>query len=194
VNIQFIIKVNIIWVIKWPCRSPPLPQFMFPISSRKSTNLKTLAISFHHVVFWCSSLDSHPTIHPSNIRDACVVTLFLIIKCLYLIGTWFNENEKNKHQKTNVEKRLYTSIIYPTHTRKDLCSHIKNQQTCCTSKNQRRSDFQSNTRLRIGRWFAMPLKFFFSSEPTWLTVDGPYQTLPGLNNFSILWAQLSTPL
>ena len=48
--------------------SPPSPPFLLTIMSRMVNKLWTRnAISFHHMSFWGPFLDSHPTIHHSNI-------------------------------------------------------------------------------------------------------------------------------
>ena len=97
-NTLVIVIEKIPWVIKWWYRSP---HFCWLLHRKSWHVLKTLAISFQHVSFWCSFLDSHPIIHHPNIRDTCVNMMPFLIKHLCLIGVWFSED-----QWTNTKRHM----------------------------------------------------------------------------------------
>ena len=67
-NILFIVKLKILWVINWSYRSPP--QLCWLLSLEGSTHFEHIVQSLLNTsLFWCPFLDSLPTINHSNIGD-----------------------------------------------------------------------------------------------------------------------------
>ena len=153
-NFMFFVKVKFLWVIKWPCSLPP---FMLTIASRKFDKVRRCwQFAFQHVGFGYMFLDSHSTIHHSNIRDVGAILLFFLIMHLYLISACFSEDERTNIKRHICERNLTNTsnwINYFTLNSEhkcrggggDLCSHLQNQQT----KSREARYFQSNTCLCI---------------------------------------------
>ena len=84
---------------------------MMTLHLGKLTSFENMGNFFSTCGFWCLFLDSHPTINHSNTMDACLHLLFFLIRHLYLIDVWFNEDERT-NQKTHLYKRLDTKFKF----------------------------------------------------------------------------------